>query len=205
MFPQGFHRKLKRGPAVALPKDLGSVLARAGLQHGDVVLDAGAGSGWAAIAWGLAVAPNGRVHSFERRPEFADLAEGNVRRAGLEGVVKIVRGSAFKGFKGEADFVFLDCGDSNKLVKRAATRMKQGGLLVGYTPHSEQMRAFVNAGLKAGLVLEECVENMERQWLVREQGCRPVNIGLIHTAFLIFMRKPAVAVPAASKAAQPTA
>ena len=191
MRPQGLYAKLKRGPAVVLPKDLGSVLCRAGLKKGDVVLDVGAGSGWAAVTWGNAVAPDGRVYSFERRPEFADLAEANVKRVGLEGVVKIVRGSAFKGFKGkEADFVFLDCGDSHKLVKNAAKKLKAGGLLVGYTPHVEQMRAFVEAGVKAGLVLECCLENMEREWLVREQGSRPVNMGLIHTAFLVFLRKP---------------
>jgi len=166
------------------------VLARAGLQAGDVVLDAGAGSGWAAVTWGNAVAPSGRVYSFERRPEFAELAEANVKRVGLENVVRIVPAPAFKGFRGFADFIFLDCGDSHKLVKRAAAKLKQGGLLVGYTPHVEQMRAFVEAGVKVGLVLEACVESNEREWLVREHGSRPVNTALVHTAFLVFLRKP---------------
>ena len=190
MFPRRFFKKLKRGPQVVLGKDAGAVLAYSGLSSGDVVLEAGAGSGFAAIIWGNAVRPKGKVYSFERREDFADLAQKNVEKAGLEKVVKIVRKEAFQGQRSKADLVFLDCGDSNLLIAEAFEHLKPGGLLVGYLPHVEQLRGFVECAVNAGFELELCLENNEREWLVRERGSLPVNTGLTHTAFLAFLRKP---------------
>lgn len=189
MFPKRFFNKLKRGPQVVLGKDAGAVLSYSGLTSGDVVIEAGAGSGFATIIWGNAVRPKGRVYSFERREDFADLAQKNVEKAGLEKTVKIIRKEAFQGQRAKADLVFLDCGDSHLLVPQAFEHLKPGGLLVGYLPHVEQLRGFTESAVASGFELELCLENNEREWLVRERGSRPVNTGLTHTAFLAFLRK----------------
>src|SRR5579875_3033740 len=64
----------KRGAAVVYPKDAAQVVAFADVFPGARVLEAGAGSG-ALTCWLLrAVGERGSVTSFERRPDFAEIA-----------------------------------------------------------------------------------------------------------------------------------
>jgi tRNA (adenine57-N1/adenine58-N1)-methyltransferase catalytic subunit len=69
---------MKRGAAIIYPKDAAQILAYADIFPGARVLEAGAGSG-ALSAWMLrAIGPAGRLVSFERRPDFAEIAQANV-------------------------------------------------------------------------------------------------------------------------------
>jgi tRNA (adenine57-N1/adenine58-N1)-methyltransferase len=71
---------MKRGAAIIYPKDAASILAYADIFPGARVLEAGAGSG-ALSAWMLrAIGPEGALVSFERRPDFAEIARANVTR-----------------------------------------------------------------------------------------------------------------------------
>jgi tRNA (adenine57-N1/adenine58-N1)-methyltransferase catalytic subunit len=71
---------MKRGAAIIYPKDAAHILAYADIFPGARVLEAGAGSG-ALSAWMLrAIGPAGRLVSFERRPDFAEIARANVTR-----------------------------------------------------------------------------------------------------------------------------
>ncbi|HEX4253774.1 MAG TPA: tRNA (adenine-N1)-methyltransferase [Streptosporangiaceae bacterium] len=69
---------MKRGAAVVYPKDAAQIVAMADIFPGARVIEAGAGSG-ALTCWLLrAVGTGGRVTSYERRPDFADIAQRNV-------------------------------------------------------------------------------------------------------------------------------
>src|SRR6201994_849377 len=69
---------MKRGAAVVYPKDAAQIVAFADVFPGARVLEAGAGSG-ALTCWLLrAVGEAGRVTSYERRPDFAAIAQRNV-------------------------------------------------------------------------------------------------------------------------------
>ena len=71
---------MKRGAAIIYPKDAAHVLAYADIFPGARVLEAGAGSG-ALSAWMLrAIGASGQLVSFERRPDFAEIARANVTR-----------------------------------------------------------------------------------------------------------------------------
>jgi tRNA (adenine57-N1/adenine58-N1)-methyltransferase len=185
-FPELLSR-LKRGPAVTLPKDFGMIAAFGGIGRDSVCIDAGAGSGWLAIQLGNACK---KVTSYEWREDFAALAEENVKRAGLEKRVKIKRKSVFEGIdEEEVDLVTLDLADSDKAVPFAFKALKQGGCLVGYLPHAEQVQRFTKAAQEAGFRDAFTIEAIVREMLVREAGFRPENTGLLHTAYLTFARK----------------
>ena len=69
-----------RGAAVVYPKDAAQIVGLADIFPGARVVEAGAGSG-ALSCWLLrAVGEHGSVTSFERRPDFAEIAAANVER-----------------------------------------------------------------------------------------------------------------------------
>jgi tRNA (adenine57-N1/adenine58-N1)-methyltransferase len=71
---------MKRGAAVVYPKDAAQIVAMADIFPGARVIEAGAGSG-ALTCWMLrAVGEAGRVTSYERRPDFAAIAQRNVEQ-----------------------------------------------------------------------------------------------------------------------------
>src|SRR5215831_10018246 len=71
---------MPRGAAVVYPKDAGQILAMADIFPGARVVEAGAGSG-ALSCWLLrAVGETGLLVSYERRPDFAEIARQNVER-----------------------------------------------------------------------------------------------------------------------------
>lgn len=179
-------RKCKRGPQVVLPKDIGVILAYSGVGKNSLVVDAGAGSGWLAIA--LANVAK-RVVSYEWREEFAELAEKNAKRAGVEGL-EIKRKNVFDGIdEAEVDLVTLDLADSDKAVPHAFAALRKGGMIFGYLPHVEQARKFYEACEKEGFAGIEMVEAIVRNYLVRAAGVRPENVGLTHTAYVVFATK----------------
>ncbi|HLQ53368.1 MAG TPA: tRNA (adenine-N1)-methyltransferase [Streptosporangiaceae bacterium] len=75
-----FTLSMRRGAAVVYPKDAAQILAMADIFPGARVLEAGAGSG-ALSCWLLrAIGETGLLASYERRPDFAAIARGNVER-----------------------------------------------------------------------------------------------------------------------------
>ena len=75
-----FTLAMTRGAAVIYPKDAAQIVALADIFPGARVLEAGAGSG-ALSCWLLrAVGDEGRLVSYERRADFADIARQNVER-----------------------------------------------------------------------------------------------------------------------------
>ena len=71
---------MSRGAAVVYPKDAAQIVGLADIFPGATVVEAGAGSG-ALSCWLLrATGEQGRLISFERRPEFAEIAAANVAR-----------------------------------------------------------------------------------------------------------------------------
>lgn len=71
---------MPRGAAVIYPKDAGQIIAMADIFPGATVIEAGVGSGGLTLALLRAVGDSGVLHSIERRPEFAQVAQGNVRK-----------------------------------------------------------------------------------------------------------------------------
>src|ERR687890_258957 len=69
---------MPRGAAVVYPKDAAQIVAMADVFPGARVVEAGAGSGALTCSLLRAVGPWGRVTSYERREEFAAVAEQNV-------------------------------------------------------------------------------------------------------------------------------
>ena len=102
------------------------------------VLEIGAASGYSAIWMGLAVQETGgRLVTIEYDPKRAAEAAANIRRAGLDGVVTVIAGDAFKEIpklQGSFDLVFLDAWkpDYKKFFDVVFPRVTPGGLFLAH-------------------------------------------------------------------------
>jgi predicted O-methyltransferase YrrM len=111
------------------------LVASSGTQR---ALEIGAASGYSAIWIGLGLrATGGKLVTVEYDPKRAKEAAGNIRRAGLDDVVRVVAGDAFKEvpkLDGSVDFVFLDAWkpDYKKFFELVYPRLAPGGLFLAH-------------------------------------------------------------------------
>jgi len=176
-------KRLKRGPQVLLPKDLGMIVAYGGMSKESVVVDAGTGSGFATVFFGSIAK---RVISFEDRKEFAEFASKNIKRSGFDNI-ELREQSVFEGFKETADIINLDLPNPERIFTSEFS-LSDEGVIIAYSPHTEQVTSFVKAAKEKGY---ECftVEAIVREILSREAGTRPQTKGLTHTGYITFARK----------------
>ena len=102
------------------------------------ILEIGAASGYSGIWLGLGARESGgRVVAIEYDPARAMEAAANIRRAGLDDVVRVVHGDAFKEIPkltGTFDFVFLDAWkpDYKKFFDLVFPRLTPGGVFTAH-------------------------------------------------------------------------
>ncbi len=77
--------KIRRNTQILYPKDIGFLLLKLGIGPGDMVIEAGTGSGALTSALAHAVGPSGHIFSYEIRPELLPLAEENLTMLNLTG------------------------------------------------------------------------------------------------------------------------
>src|SRR6187401_1228885 len=117
------------------------------------ILEIGAASGYSGIWLGLGARESGgRVVAIEYDPARAKEAAANIKRAGLDDVVRVVHGDAFKEIpklQGAFDFVFLDAWkpDYRKFFDMVFPRLTPGGLFTAHNVVNKksEMEPFLKA------------------------------------------------------------
>ena len=185
--------KAPRGAQVVYPKDQAMIVARGDIGPGCEVVEAGAGSGALTAALLRAVVPGGRVVSFERREDFADVARRNVaERLGPVGEAWDLRVGEAAGALGgiPCDRVVLDLLEPWALLDDVVAALRPGGLLVAYTPTVPQVMR-LHEGLEAtgAFAGGDTTETMERGWNVKGLSVRPDHRMVAHTAFITVARR----------------
>ncbi len=180
--PTDFFAYGKRSGAPMLPKDIGLVIAYTGMNHHDDVLDAGTGSGIAAIFFG-GVAKT--VKTYEVRPEFSTLAMKNITESKLTNVEAVA--ADFLAAEGRYDVVHLDLQIQPEHVRHAFTLLRSGGYLACYTPFLEQMAIVVD---EATPLFREVHthELIEREMTRSKRGTRP-STSVSHSGYVTIARK----------------
>ena len=180
--PPDFFEHSRRSGAPMLPKDIGLVISYTGMNRLDRVLDAGTGTGIAAIYFG------GIAHevlSYEIRPEFAEIARKNIREAGLDNVT-VISGDVLSA-EGTYDIVHYDMMIGPEHVRHAHSLLRPGGLMACYTPFIEYLMGVLD---EASLLFAEvrAIECIEREMTRTKRGTRPsTKVG--HSGYLTFARK----------------
>ena len=183
---------LERGAQVITPKDAATILMKCDIKAGDRVLEVGAGSGGLTTALLHAVAPTGSVHTLELREEYAQRAQRNVARAGLDRYWSYAIGDAREmdpGIDYQADVLTMDMPDPWLALDNLEKYLRNGGRVCAYVPNMNQAQDIVTALREHDYADVHALENIQRGLEVHPGGVRPAFEMLGHTAYLVFARK----------------
>jgi len=179
---------VKRRTTIAYPKDVGYMLLRASIAPGVKVAEVGSGSGALTFILARYVQPDGHVYSFERRPEFLNLARANVERLGVEKFATFeLRDVEMQGFGvKDMDVCVVDVPEPWGIVPHAAESLVGAGRWVSLSPTTEQLQKTRKALSEHGFTRFEVWEVMMREMLIRPQGARPRERMISHTIYMAF-------------------
>jgi tRNA (adenine57-N1/adenine58-N1)-methyltransferase len=198
---------MARGAAVVYPKDAAQIIAMADIFPGATVVEAGAGSG-ALSCWLLrAIGPDGVLFSYERRPDFAQIARDNVEGyfGGPHPAWRLATGDLVAGEVTDADRMVLDMLAPWEHAETAAAALIPGGVLCCYVATTTQLARTVAALREQGSFAEPAAwETMQRGWHVDGLAVRPEHRMVGHTGFLVTARRLADGVTAPPRRRRPS-
>ncbi|MCI4322841.1 MAG: methyltransferase domain-containing protein [Thermoplasmata archaeon] len=179
---------LRRRAQIVTPKDAAFLWYLAGVGPGSTVVEVGAGSGALTVLLAHAVGDAGHVISYDRRPDFRDVAERNVAAAGFASRVEFrlrpIGEQPFDLDPASAGAVIADVPAPWEIVPHAIPVLVPGGALVLYTPTYNQLEHAVRELRSHGFEETRSVELLERALHVGDGGTRPDFEMLGHTGFL---------------------
>ena len=197
-----FVLSMPRGATVIYPKDAAAIVGLADIFPGAHVVEAGVGSGALTCSLLRAVGPTGRVTSYERRADFADIARDNVERflGGPQPNWTVEVGDLQDRLTlTGVHRVVLDMLAPWECVDAVADALMPGGILVVYLATTTQLSRMAETLRADGRFTEPAAsELMLRTWHLEGLAVRPDHRMTGHTGFLLVSRRlaPGTVLPA---------
>ncbi|MFA5889492.1 MAG: tRNA (adenine-N1)-methyltransferase [Actinomycetota bacterium] len=186
-----FVLKMPRGAQVVYPKDIGAIIIGADIYPGATVIEAGTGSGALTIGLLRAVGAQGRVVTYEKRPEFAERARLNIESffGRIPASLDMRDGDlADADLTGPADRIVLDMPEPWRIIPFATRVLRPGGVFCSYVPTVLQFAQVTEELRAAGFIEVVTSETLVRTWHVEGQSVRPDHRMVAHTGFLTMGR-----------------
>ncbi len=203
-----FVLSMPRGAAGIYPKDAGQILAMADIFAGARVVEAGVGSGALSTFLLRAVGDSGRLASYERRQDFADIARKNVERyfGGPHPAWKLTVGDLQDALdESDVDRVILDMLAPWECLEAVHKALVPGGLVCCYVATTTQLSRTVETMRVMNCFTEpQSFETMVRSWHVEGLAVRPDHRMIGHTGFLVTARRLADGVEAPLRRRRPS-
>jgi tRNA (adenine57-N1/adenine58-N1)-methyltransferase len=187
-----FIMHMKRDTSIIYPKDLALILLYADIRPGCTCLEAGIGSGSLTLALLRAVGPEGKVISYEKRPEFIQRAQKNIQLfMGDLPNLEIKHRDVYEGIEEEGlDRIILDIPEPWRVIQDAAASLLPGGVFVGYLPTIIQVKSLVDTLQEEKRFTSiEVFESLFRNWHIEGLSVRPAHRMVGHTGFLTLARR----------------
>jgi tRNA (adenine57-N1/adenine58-N1)-methyltransferase len=186
---------MPRGAAVVYPKDAAQIVAMADVFPGARVVEAGVGSGALTCSLLRAIGPQGRLSSYERREEFAEVARRNVTQVYGEHpawtltVGDLATELAASGLR-DVDRVVLDMLAPWECVDAVSDALVPGGVVCVYVATTTQLSKVVETiRAHGGFTDPKPWETLVREWHVEGLAVRPAHSMNGHTGFLVTARR----------------
>ncbi|WP_228393043.1 tRNA (adenine-N1)-methyltransferase [Ornithinicoccus hortensis] len=188
---------MPRGAQVVYPKDAGQIVTMADIFPGARVVEAGVGSGALSLSLLRAVGDGGRLYSFERREDFAAIAQANGRvffgadhPAWQVTVGDLVESLPATVEAGSIDRVVLDMLAPWDCLEVVYDALTPGGVLICYVATATQLSRVAEATRDHGGYTEpQAWESMVRGWHLEGLAVRPEHRMHGHTGFLLTVRR----------------
>jgi tRNA (adenine57-N1/adenine58-N1)-methyltransferase len=192
-----FVLSMPRGAAIIYPKDAAQILVSGDIFPGAVVVEAGVGSGALSLYLLRAVGSSGQLHSFERRSEFAEIAQGNVssQTSSVPSNWSVHLGELQEELpktmeNHSVDRVVLDMLAPWECIDVVADALKPGGMVVVYVATVTQLSRVAEQIRSSTMFTEpEGFESLVRPWHLQGLAVRPEHRMIGHTGFLITARR----------------
>lgn len=202
---------MPRGAAVVYPKDSGQIVQMADIFPGAVVVEAGVGSGALSMSLLRAIGMDGKLISFERREDFADIAAGNARAffGADHPAWQVIVGDLVETLPevcppGTVDRVVLDMLAPWECIDAVSEALIPGGLVICYVATTTQLSRVAETLREHGGFTEPTAwESLVRGWHLEGLAVRPEHRMHGHTGFLITSRRLAPGVTAPVRKRRP--
>ncbi len=190
VFPASFLdnlEKIKRGPQIMTPKDIGEIITRTGMGKESKVLEVGSGSG-ALTSFMARIAK--QVVSYEIRKDHAKIVEKNLKDLEITNVKLINQDASEKITENNFDIATIDVMEPWKVIDNVEKSLKPGAYIVSYSPSIPQVQSLIEkVNNNSNLRVLKTLETIERPWDFNGRIIHPEFRILGHTAFLTFIRK----------------
>ena len=206
-----FAMSMPRGAAIVYPKDAAQIVMQADIFPGATVVEAGVGSGALSLSLLRAVGTGGRLVSFERRDDFAEVARANVETffGEMPETWSVVVGDLTEALpleqpSGSVDRVVLDMLAPWECMDAVADALTPGGVVLCYVATATQLSRVAEYIRSTGLFTDpDASETMVRGWHVEGLAVRPDHRMVAHTGFLLTARRlaPGVIAPSVKRRA----
>lgn len=181
--------RIKRNTQIIFPKDAAMIVRRLNLRAGSRVIEAGAGSGALTIALAWAVAPGGRVYSYEVREDNLQVARSNLEKMELLQHVELRAASILEGFnQTDVDALVLDLRTPWVFLDQVREALRPGGFFVALVPTTNQVSELLHALEGSGFADITVEEVLVRAYKPVPDRLRPDDSMVGHTVFLISAR-----------------
>jgi tRNA (adenine57-N1/adenine58-N1)-methyltransferase len=184
---------MPRGAAVVYPKDAAQVVHMADVFPGAHVVEAGVGSGALTMSLLRGVGDQGRVSSYERRADFAEVARTNVESffGGPHPAWTLTVGDLAESLVDtEVDRVVLDMLAPWDCLEVVSKALVPGGVLICYLATATQLSRTAEAMREQGTFTEpHAWESLVRGWHLEGLAVRPEHRMVGHTGFLVTTRR----------------
>jgi tRNA (adenine57-N1/adenine58-N1)-methyltransferase len=184
-------QQLKRTTQIMYPKDIGYLLLKLNVMPGSRIVEAGTGSGGLTLVLARAIAPHGRLYSYEIRPDVLNLARKNLEALGMTGGVEFKLRDIAEGFdETDVDALFLDVRRPWSYLVQTAAALKDGGFFGAILPTANQVAELIRA-LEGHEIFAhiEVEEVLVRPYKPVPSRLRPADRMVAHTGYLVFARK----------------
>jgi len=191
-----FVLSMPRGAAVIYPKDAAAIVGFADIYPGAVVVEAGVGSGALSCSLLRAIGTNGHLYSYERREDFAKIAQKNVttffgeRPENWTVTLGSVQEETATLAVGSVDRAVLDMLAPWECVEAMTRVIRPGGVLMIYVATTTQMAKVIEEiRLTKNWTDPQGQELIQRTWHVEGLAIRPSHKMQGHTGFLVQARR----------------
>ena len=184
--------KIQHGTQIVYPKDLGYIVARAGIQNGQKIVEIGTGSASLTSFVASIVKPRGHVYTFDVDDNFMKIAAKNLKKSGMEKYVtqqNLDIKTAKKIPVEEADVALIDLGDPWTVIPQVRQMLKGSGAVFAICPTMNQLEKLTMALVENEFTDIESTEHILRTIDAREGKTRHSFQGIGHTTYLCFARK----------------